>query len=52
MAEQNRLVLWGWFSPKIVKNKLIPDIEKNIMQFGVSFPIAYEAFEKNKYAAF
>ncbi len=51
MTEQNRLVLWGWFSPQIVKNKLIPDIEKNIMQFGVGFPIAYEVFEKNKYAA-
>lgn len=50
MAEQNRLVLWGWFSPEIVKNKLIPDIEKNIIQYGVSFPVAYETFQKNKYA--
>ena len=50
MAEQNRLVLWGWFSPEIVKNRLIPDIEKNIIKYGVSFPIAYQTFQKNKYA--
>lgn len=50
MAEQNRLVLWGWFSPEIVSNKLIPDMEKNILQFGVMFPVAYEKFQKNKYA--
>ncbi len=30
MAEQNRLVLWGWFSPEIVKNRLIPDIGKTL----------------------
>lgn len=48
--KQSRLILWGWFSPEIVNNKLIPDIEKNILQFGVYFPIAYEAFCKNKYA--
>lgn len=29
MAEQNRLILWGWFSSEIVKNKLIPDMGKN-----------------------
>ena len=47
MAEQNRLVLWGWFSTEIVKNRLIPDIEKNIMKYGVSFPVAYQTFQKN-----
>ncbi len=50
MAEQNRLVLWGWFSPEIVKNRLIPDIGKNIIKYGVSSPVAYETFQKNKYA--
>ena len=50
MAEQNRLILWGWFSPEIVKNKLIPDMEKNVLKFGVIFPAAYEVFQKNKYA--
>lgn len=46
MAEQNRLILWGWFSPKLVKNMLIPDIEKNIQKYGVRFPAAYEVFQK------
>jgi len=50
MSEQNRLILWGWYSPEIVKNRLIPDIEKNVLQFGVMFPIAYERFTINKYA--
>ncbi len=50
MAEQNRLILWGWFSPEIVKSKLIPDMEKNIRKFGVISPAAYEVFQKNKYA--
>ena len=50
MAEQNRLILWGWFSSEIVKNKLIPDMEKNIMQYGMTFPIACEIFQKNKCA--
>ena len=49
MAELNRLILWGWFSLEIVKNKLIPDMEKNILQFGVNSPIAYQKFQKNKY---
>lgn len=51
MAEQNRLILWGWFSPELVKNMLIPDIEKNIQKYGVWFPAAYEVFQKNKYVA-
>lgn len=50
MTEQNRLILWGWFNPKLVKNKLIPDIEKNCVQYGVMFPTAYEIFQKNKFA--
>ncbi len=50
MAERNRLILWGWFNLEIVKNKLIPDMEKNILQYGVSSPIAYKKFQKNKYA--
>ena len=49
MAEQNRLVLWGWFSPEIVKNRLIPDIGKNIIKYGVSSPVSYQTFQKNKY---
>ena len=50
MAERNRLILWGWFSLEIIKNKLIPDMEKNVLQFGVSSPIAYQKFQNNKYA--
>lgn len=50
MTEQNRLILWGRFSPEIVKSKLIPDMEKNIRQFGVMFPVAYKLFQKYKYA--
>ena len=46
MAKQNRLILWGWFSSEIVKNKLIPDMEKNIMQYGMTFPIAFENTQK------
>ena len=41
MAERNRLILWGWFSLEIVKNKLIPDMEKNILQYGVSLNSLY-----------
>lgn len=51
MAERDRLILWGWFSPEIVKNKLIPDMEKNISQFGAVFPVACQKFQENKYAA-
>ncbi len=50
MTEQSRLILWGWFNPKLVKNKLIPDIEKNCVQYKVMFPTAYEIFQKNKFA--
>lgn len=50
MEEQNRLILWGWFSPKLVENLLIPDMEKNVQQYGVRFPAAYEVFQQNKYA--
>lgn len=50
MAELNRLILWGWFSPEIVKNTLIPDMEKNILKFGVRNPIACQRFQKNKYS--
>lgn len=51
MAEQNRLILLGWFSPEIVKRKLIPDMERNILRYGEMFPSACEIFRKNKYAA-
>lgn len=51
MPEQNRLILWGWFSPEIVRSRLIPDIERNILRFGVMFPAANERFQKNKYMA-
>lgn len=51
MPEHKRLILWGRFSAEIVRRKLIPDMEKNIMQRGVMFPAANERFQKNKYAA-
>lgn len=41
----------GMVSCGIVNNKLIPDMEQNILQFSVSFPITYEAFQKNKHTA-
>lgn len=50
MTEHNRLILWGWFSEEIVKTVLIPDMEQNILKYGIQFPAAYEAFQSNKYA--
>ncbi len=48
MEGQNRLILWGWYSPKLVENRLILDIEKNVQKYGVKYPAAYEAFQQNK----
>ena len=49
MKEQNRLIVWGWFSPEVVERRLIPDMERNIRRFGVMFPAANEAFQRNKH---
>lgn len=48
--KQDYLVLWGWFSQKLVENELIPHIEKGCAQYGVINPAAYEIFQKNKFA--
>lgn len=45
-----RLILWGWFTPQLVQNKLIPDIEKNCMRYGIPSLTAYEIFQKSKAA--
>lgn len=44
------LILWGWFNPRLVKDIILPDIEKNCIQYGIYFPNAYEIFKKNKFA--
>lgn len=45
------LVLWAWFSPAFVRQELIPEIEKNCKEFGVFSQTAYDAYQKNKFAA-
>lgn len=44
------LVLWARFSPIFVKQELIPEIEKNCMEFGIFSQTAYNAFQKSKFA--
>ena len=45
------LVLLARYSPVFVEQELIPEIEKNCEQFGIYYPMAYNAFRKNKFAA-
>lgn len=44
------LVLLARYSPAFVVQELIPEIEKNCEQFGIYYPTAYDAFQKNKFA--
>lgn len=50
IMEQQRLILMWRFSSQMVQNNLIPEIEKTIEEYGVTYPAAYEIFQKNKYA--
>lgn len=50
MAE-DYLVLLARYSPAFVEQEFIPEIEKNCGQFGIYDATAYDAFQKNKYAA-
>ncbi len=45
------LVLLARYSPVFVGQELISEIEKNCEQFGIYYPMAYDAFQKNKFAA-
>ena len=45
------LVLLARYSPAFAGQELIPEIEKNCEQFGICYPTAYDAFQKNKFAA-
>ena len=47
---ENKLNLWGWYSPQTVVDQLIPEIEKNCRQYGIKWQAAYEIFQKNKFA--
>lgn len=45
------LVLWAKYSPTFVERELIPEIKENCAQYGIYSQSAYEAFEKDKFAA-
>ena len=45
------LVLWERFAPSFAKQELLPEIEKNCEEFGIFSQTAYDAFQKNKFAA-
>lgn len=45
------LVLIARYSPAFVEQELVPEIEQNCEQFGIYFPTAYDAFQKNQFAA-
>lgn len=45
------LVLWAKYSPTFVERELIPEIKQNCAQYGIYSQSAYEAFEKDKFAA-
>lgn len=47
---EEKLVLLAWFNPELVENELIPEIEKNCMEFGMISQTAYNIFQKNKFA--
>ena len=44
------LVLLGWFSPELVKTRMLPEFEENCRKYGILYPNAYEIFQQNKYA--
>lgn len=45
------LVLWARYSPAFVERELIPEIKENCARYGIYSQTAYEAFEKDKFAA-
>ncbi len=47
---EGKLVLWLRFHPKLVKEELIPEIEKNCIKYSIVSQTAYEIFEQNKFA--
>ena len=47
---KKRLVLLGWYSPELVKTRLLPEFEENCKKYGILYPNAYEIFQQNKYA--
>ncbi|MCI9659874.1 MAG: hypothetical protein HFI14_14915 [Lachnospiraceae bacterium] len=48
---EDYLVLWARFDQKLVKSKLMPDIERNCIKHGIYYPSAYKIYQQYKFSA-
>ncbi len=46
---EQRFILWEWVNLQFARNVIIPNIEKNCVQYGAIFPMVYDIFQKNKF---